>query len=125
MDAFFKTKGWRPFPFQRQTWSAFAEGKSGLVHAPTGTGKTYAVWAPCLIEWIDEFSGDKLPAKAPKLRVLWLTPLRALVEDTTRSLEELVDGLQLPWTIQSRTGDTTSSLKANQRKRFPTCLATT
>ena len=38
----------------------------------------------------------KIPKRAPHLRVLWLTPLRALVEDTTRTLEELNEGLSLP-----------------------------
>ncbi|HWL09102.1 MAG TPA: hypothetical protein VNQ76_11915, partial [Planctomicrobium sp.] len=40
----FRQQGWRPFPFQKQTWGAMLEGKSGLLHATTGTGKTYAVW---------------------------------------------------------------------------------
>ena len=61
----------------------------------------------------------KIPKRAPHLRVLWLTPLRALVEDTTRTLEELSEGLGLPWSIQSRTGDTTGSVKAKQRKKYP------
>ncbi|NNM26549.1 MAG: hypothetical protein HKO59_11305, partial [Phycisphaerales bacterium] len=37
-------QGWTPFDFQRETWAAMAAGASGLVHAPTGTGKTQAVW---------------------------------------------------------------------------------
>ena len=98
---------------------------SGLVHAPTGTGKTYAVWAPALMEWMSEQRDCKIPKRAPSLRVLWVTPLRALVEDTTRTLEELSEGLGLPWNIQSRTGDTSSSIKARQRKKYPSCLVTT
>tara|TARA_B100001248_G_C27397642_1_gene466842 strand:+ start:40 stop:2562 length:2523 start_codon:yes stop_codon:yes gene_type:complete len=125
VEAFFKSKKWKPFSFQRNTWQAYAEGKSGLLHAPTGTGKTFAVWAPPLIEWINEQKNGKFPKRPPKLRILWITPLRALVEDTTQSLQELVEGLNIPWTIQSRSGDTTSSVKASQRKRFPSCLVTT
>lgn len=98
---------------------------SGLVHAPTGTGKTYAVWAPALMEWMSEQRDGQIPKRAPHLRVLWLTPLRALVEDTTRTLEELSEGLELPWSIQSRSGDTSSSIKARQRKKYPSCLVTT
>ena len=67
----------------------------------------------------------ELPKRAPALRVLWLTPLRALVKDTTRTLEELSNGIDLPWTIQSRTGDTTRPVKAKQRKKYPSCLVTT
>lgn len=124
-NAFFAHRKWKVFPFQRKVWRAYAAGKSGLVHAPTGTGKTFAVWAPPLIEWIDECSGGAPPKRPPPLRALWITPLKALVEDTTRSLEELAEGMGVPWTVQSRTGDTPSSLKANQRKRFPSCLVTT
>ena len=72
-----------------------------------------------------EQKGKEMPKRAPHLRVLWLTPLRALVEDTTRTLEELCEGLWTPWTIQSRTGDTSGSVKAKQRKKYPSCLVTT
>ena len=117
MDKFFQARNWKVFPFQKKTWQAYRDGKSGLVHAPTGTGKTYAVWAPPLIEWME---GTKAGTKrAPRLSVLWLTPLRALVEDTTRTLLELVEELQIPWTVESRTGDSSSSSKARQRKKFP------
>ncbi|MDG1139594.1 MAG: ligase-associated DNA damage response DEXH box helicase [Opitutales bacterium] len=125
VEEFFKAQKWKAFPFQKKTWKAYSEGKSGLIHAPTGTGKTYAIWAPALIEWINEQQGNRIPKRAPKLRVLWITPLRALVEDTTRSLQELAEGIDLPWHIQSRTGDTKSSMKATQRKKFPSCLVTT
>ena len=121
----FKTKQWDPFPFQKKTWSAHAKGESGLIHAPTGTGKTYAAWAGPLIEWMDELGKKPMPKRPPELRVLWITPLRALVKDTTHSLRTLVEDLQLPWTVEERTGDTTGSIKAKQRKRFPSCLVTT
>ena len=75
----FKTKQWDPFPFQKKTWSAHAKGESGLIHAPTGTGKTYAAWAGPLIEWMDELGNKSMPKRPPELRVLWITPLRALV----------------------------------------------
>lgn len=122
---FFSDRNWEPFPFQLKTWNASHNRKSGLVHAPTGTGKTYAVWAPPLLEWMAEQRDGIIPKRAPKLRVLWLTPLRALVEDTTRSLEELCQGLNLPWTIESRTGDTNAASKARQKRRYPSCLVTT
>lgn len=120
----FAARGWKPFRFQRDTWKAYANGESGLIHAPTGTGKTYAVWAPTLIEWLEESQGNSTK-KAPGLRVLWITPLRALVQDTTRALIELVEDLELPWTVQARTGDTAASIKAKQRRAFPTALVTT
>lgn len=119
----FAARGWKPFKFQREAWRAYANGESGLVHAPTGTGKTYAVWAPPLIEWLAE-NGEG-SRKAPGLRILWITPLRALVQDTTRALLDLVEDLEMPWTVQARTGDTSPSLKAKQRKSYPTALVTT
>ncbi|MGB0582533.1 MAG: DEAD/DEAH box helicase, partial [Limisphaerales bacterium] len=119
----FFARGWKPFKFQREAWKAYANEESGLVHAPTGTGKTYAVWAPTLIEWLEE-KGEGVK-KAPGLRVLWITPLRALVQDTTRALSDLVGELEIPWTIQARTGDTSSSVKAKQRRCYPTALVTT
>ncbi|MGI9177428.1 MAG: hypothetical protein ACR2IT_06175, partial [Pirellulales bacterium] len=42
--AWFAARGWEPFPFQEETWAAAVAGTSGLVHAPTGTGKTLAAW---------------------------------------------------------------------------------
>ncbi len=123
IETFFKARGWKVFPFQKKTWQAYFNGKSGLVHAPTGTGKTYAVWAPPLLEWLEKNKEKK--QHSPKLKVLWLTPLRALVEDTTRSLQELVSGLNLHWTVESRTGDTSGKLKAKQRIKFPSALVTT
>jgi len=123
VNQFFQSQGWKPFPFQKKTWQAYREGKSGLIHAPTGTGKTFAVWAPPLIEWMNQ--GELRRKRPARLKVLWITPLRALVEDTNRSLTELVEGLQLPWTIESRSGDTTGSRKASQRKKFPAALVTT
>ena len=41
--AWFAGRGWQPFDFQREVWAAMAEGRSGLLHATTGAGKTYAV----------------------------------------------------------------------------------
>ena len=49
-ENFFATRGWTPFPFQRDAWAAYAQGKSGLIHAPTGFGKTYAAFcAACAL----------------------------------------------------------------------------
>ena len=118
----FRKRGWRVFKFQRDAWKAYASGESGLVHAPTGTGKTYAVWFPPLAEWM---TGQRRGKSAPGLQVLWITPLRALVEDTRLSLLELCDELEVPWTVEARTGDTSGALKARQRRRLPSCLVTT
>src|SRR4051812_47488327 len=40
----FASEGWKPFEFQEEVWRAYLKGESGLIHAATGTGKTYAAW---------------------------------------------------------------------------------
>ena len=122
----FKQRRWGPFPFQLETWAAYLNGESGLVHAPTGLGKTYAVWGGPVLEWLAEHpEKNSWPSKAEALRVLWITPLRALAKDTVKSLQAPVTDLGLPWTIGLRTGDTSSSARQKQRDRFPTALVTT
>ena len=49
LDAWFAARGWKPFKFQREVWKAVAQGRSGLLHATTGAGKTYAVWLGALL----------------------------------------------------------------------------
>src|SRR5690606_16284356 len=80
-DRWFASLGRRPFDYQREVWSAYRAGESGLVHAATGTGKTLAAWIGPLLEWMEETAGTAAPrrrgrAGAPPLRVLWITPLR-------------------------------------------------
>jgi ATP-dependent helicase Lhr and Lhr-like helicase len=48
----FKNQSWKPFAFQKQTWDAFLKGKNGLLNAPTGSGKTYALWVPIVLDYI-------------------------------------------------------------------------
>ena len=49
LQALFDARGWQPFAFQREVWTAIARGQSGLLHATTGTGKTYAAWLGALM----------------------------------------------------------------------------
>lgn len=122
----FKAKRWKPFPFQEEVWAAFISGESGLVHAPTGLGKTYAVWGGPVQEWLHENPERAAwPKKTEPLRVLWLTPLRALANDTVESLRAPVVDLGLPWTVELRTGDTSAAARQKQSRRFPTALVTT
>ena len=59
-ENFFVTANGSLSPFKKNTWDAYQYGKSGLVHAPTGTGKTYAVWTPTLLEWMSEQKDGKI-----------------------------------------------------------------
>jgi ATP-dependent Lhr-like helicase len=129
----FASRGWTPFDFQREVWQAYRDGESGLVHAATGTGKTLAAWGGPIEEWLDEESRQtrrvsSAPVRrdrAPALRVLWITPLRALAADTEEALRLPLTDLGIPWTLESRTGDTTPAVRARQSRRLPTALITT
>lgn len=119
IERWFTPRGWSPFPFQRDVWRAYLTGESGLVHAATGTGKTLAAWMGPVIEAMQETRG------ARGLRVLWITPLRALAADTAEALLQPVRDLGLDWTLETRTSDTPSAVRARQSKRLPNALLTT
>jgi ATP-dependent Lhr-like helicase len=123
VQSWLQGRGWQPFPFQREVWQAVAAGRSGLLHATTGSGKTYAVWLGMLDELLRRHPPDA--REAEPLRAIWLTPMRALASDTTRALAEPLRDLAPGWTIGQRTGDTPSAERARQDRRFPTVLVTT
>ncbi len=120
VEAWFAARGMEPFAFQREVWRRYFAGESGLVHAATGTGKTLAAWIGPLVDWMDSDAH-----RAPPLTVLWVTPMRALAHDTRASLEQVVAGLRLPWTVALRTGDTPPAERAKQDRRLPSALVTT
>ncbi|HEX2081675.1 MAG TPA: ligase-associated DNA damage response DEXH box helicase [Longimicrobium sp.] len=140
-EAWFAARGWEPFAFQREVWRAYLAGESGLIHAATGTGKTYAAWLGPVLEWMAAKAHGHEPspplreeragkgrgggATAPPLRVLWITPLRALAADTEEALRAPLTDLGVPWTLESRTGDTSAAVRSRQRTRLPTALVTT
>lgn len=115
----FTARGWRAFPFQREVWDAYENGESGLLHCTTGAGKTLAVWLAALREAMrknDEGGG---------LRVLWITPLRALAADTEATLAASAAALWPDWKVGRRTGDTSSHLRRKMAERPPEGLVTT
>jgi ATP-dependent Lhr-like helicase len=120
LEHWFADNGWQAFDFQREVWNAYLAGESGLVHSATGSGKTLAAWLGPLAEWIDEGSST-----TPPLRVLWITPMRALASDTVLSMQRAVEGLGIPWTVGLRTGDTSSAERARQARKLPSALVTT
>jgi ATP-dependent Lhr-like helicase len=132
-SAWFARRGWIPFAFQREVWAALGRGRSGLLHASTGSGKTYAVWFGALARALalgvppgaaGQRSGSCMAA-APPLGVLWLTPMRALAADTARALQVPLADLDSSWSLGMRTGDTGAAERARQDRRFPTVLVTT
>ncbi len=118
----FKKKGWSPFSFQEDAWKAYLEGDSGLLNAPTGSGKTYALWIPTILEFLRENPPVEV---SPAVRVLWVTPLRALAKDIQRAMQEVCDDLDLRWQVGLRTGDTASGERQRQKKQAPQALVIT
>ena len=129
-----------------------AKGRSGLLHATTGAGKTYAVWLgalqhlaypptvraepveararqtpppPVRAELVEAGAQRTHRPTAPPLTVLWITPMRALAADSLRALQAPLPALAPHWTSGLRTGDTASGERAAQDRRLPTVLVTT
>lgn len=116
IQSFFVRRGWKPFAFQKETWKAFEKGHSGLLHAPTGQGKTLAVFLGPLAASLNG---------RDDCSVLWITPLRALAADTLRALREPMEELAPHLHAEARTGDTSSAQRAKLRKKLPHTLVTT
>lgn len=120
----FKKNNWAPFKFQVETWDSFLCGKSGLLNAPTGCGKTYALWISSILELLERqnFNQKQIPNG---LQIIWITPLRALSKDIQKTLQNFCVNLGLNWQIEIRTGYTPASQRDKQLNKAPTCLITT
>ena len=124
----FAAQGWTPAKFQREAWQRWRRGESGLLVTPTGSGKTLAALGGPLLDALDEQARQaarpsrkaKSPAKktspAARTRLLWITPLRALANDTARALREPPAALGLDWTVAMRTGDASARDKRLARQ---------
>ena len=123
-SGWFKSRGWKPFPFQTQTWTAFLQGRHGLLNAPTGSGKTYALWLPVVLDYIKK-NPDYKTRHTPGLKAIWITPLRALSVEIKQAAERVADDLQTGLTVGIRTGDTSASERAKQKRAMPDLLVTT
>mgnify|MGYP005731555571 FL=1 len=113
----FAQKNWKPFPYQQKAWKAFRDGKSGLIHVPTGSGKTYAATMGPIASMLEN------PKKG--LKLLYLTPLRAVSRDIEQALRLPIESQGWPLKVESRTGDTSGSRKQKQLKNPPDILITT
>ncbi|MBX7182967.1 MAG: ligase-associated DNA damage response DEXH box helicase [Bacteroidia bacterium] len=116
--------GWELADFQNQAIQEYLQGKSGLVNAPTGSGKTFSLLFPALVSFMNNSSNYKL-AKPPGLQIIWITPLKALTKDLQRNMQWACDELQIPWRIGIKTGDMDVEEKKLQRKSLPEVLLIT
>ena len=123
-ENWFRDQGWKAFPFQTQTWTAFLQGKNGLLNAPTGSGKTYALWFPVVLDYIKKNPDYKTKHKSG-LKAIWITPLRALSVEIKQAAERIIDDLDLQLTVGIRSGDTSQSERAKQKNKMPDLLITT
>jgi ATP-dependent Lhr-like helicase len=119
------SNGRYPFLFQEQTWQAIYEGKSGLVNAPTGCGKTFSVFLGALIQFINAHPKNFLSKSKNGLQLLWITPLRALAKDIGRAMEEVLAELGMNWKVGIRNGDTDMNERQRQKRQMPEVLIIT
>jgi ATP-dependent Lhr-like helicase len=121
----YKQKNWKQFPFQQEMEDAYLQGYSGLLNAPTGSGKTFALFLPFLADFINKHPDTYTKQGNNGLLMLWITPLRALTNDIRKAMQEVCDELGLPWRIMTRTGDTSAAEKQALKKKLPEVLLTT
>jgi ATP-dependent helicase Lhr and Lhr-like helicase len=120
-----ESQGRQPFAFQKETWEHILAGRSGLVNAPTGCGKTFSVWLGVLIDFINRHPEDYRTRSGNGLQLLWVSPLRALAKDIGRAMEAVIEGLGMRWRIGTRNGDTEMSERQKQKRRMPEVLIIT
>ena len=121
----YKQKNWEQFAFQGEMEASYLKGYSGLLNAPTGSGKTFALFLPFLADYINKYPDSYTTRKNNGLLMLWITPLRALTNDIKKAMQEVCDELGLPWKIATRTGDTPAAEKQALKKKLPEVLLTT
>jgi len=123
-ETWFSNRGWKPFAFQKQTWTAFLQKKNGLLNAPTGSGKTYALWVPIVLDYLKKNPDYKTKQKKG-LKAIWITPLRALSVEIEQSAQRFADEIESGLTVGIRTGDTPQKVRTAQKKSMPDLLITT
>ncbi|MDN6479680.1 ATP-dependent helicase [Acidipropionibacterium jensenii] len=139
-----------PTPVQTQTWKAVARGQHALVVAPTGSGKTLAAFLWALDRLTDPTdptgeddtapkgagrSGPGRQDRAPGVRVLYISPLKALGSDIEKNLRAPLAGIRntaerlgeicAPVRVAVRTGDTSAAERARIVRHPPDILITT
>ena len=119
-ERWFESRGWAARDHQLTLARLARQGRSVLLTAPTGGGKTLAGFLPSLID-LASYYGDP-PAG---LHTLYISPLKALSVDIARNLEAPAAEMELPVSIETRTGDTPQAKRVRQRRKPPHILLTT
>ena len=128
-EKWFQKQQWQPFPFQIEAWRAHLDGYSGLVNAPTGSGKTYSLIIPIFLAYIRKHGlttkKKRQSFKHKGLQAIWITPIRALTREIQYAAKRAATDLGLEWDIAIRSGDTTTNERARQKRKPPQILITT
>jgi ATP-dependent Lhr-like helicase len=111
-----KTQGYTPYTFQRECWIKVSTHLNGLLMAPTGSGKTYALGLPMLLQ---------ADASKKILQGIWVTPLRALSYEIYQALDYANQSMGLGLQVALRNGDTPIKERQQQQKNSPQILVTT
>lgn len=123
-ETWFSARGWAPRPHQIELLRTAQSGKSVLLIAPTGAGKTLAGFLPSLLDLCER--PKRRPGQAqPGLHTLYISPLKALAVDIARNLEAPIREMDLPISIETRTGDTSAHKRQRQKIAPPDILMTT
>ena len=125
VGAWLAGKGHAPFVFQEESWQHIVEGRSGLVNAPTGCGKTFSVFLGAVIHFINQYPDTYKTKGRNGLQLLWITPLRALAKDIGRAMQEVITELGMSWVVGIRNGDTNMSERQKQKRQMPEVLIIT
>ncbi|HEY0234522.1 MAG TPA: DEAD/DEAH box helicase, partial [Afipia sp.] len=135
-ERWFAARGWAPRAHQLDLLQKAREGRSALLIAPTGAGKTLAGFLPTLVE-LGFPHADKAPARKTLvstgrdvtqgrgLHTLYISPLKALAVDIARNLDRPIADMNLPIKVETRTGDTPASRRQRQRRYPPDIMLTT
>lgn len=121
-EKWFASKKWKAFPFQKETWNAFLSGHSGIVNAPTGSGKTYALFLGALKSYLAK---EKKATQQKGPLIIWITPIRALAKEIKISIDKAIEGYGLNWQVGIRSGDTTTTQRKKQFSKPPEVFITT
>ena len=114
----FSSKGWSPRSHQLEMLKLGLKGESALLISPTGGGKTLAGFLPTLVELAEAHITEGI-------HTLYISPLKALAVDIARNLSAPIAEMNLPITVETRTGDTSHTKRQRQRQKPPDVLITT
>jgi hypothetical protein len=117
-NEWFAARGWQPRAHQLQMLEHGLSGESALLISPTGGGKTLAGFLPTLVEL-------STPHETHGIHTLYISPLKALAVDIARNLDAPIAEMNLPISVETRTGDTPHSRRQRQRIIPPDILITT